>query len=97
MSGLLSLYKQFNRYIIKNMTQQEAINILINVAKLAQKAGALSLDDAVVVKSAIDAFVKPQEEVETPPKGTGQAPIVEPDKSIKSVEEMDAEDKSQNL
>ena len=41
------------------MDNNKAIQVLINVAQIAQKAGALSLEDAVVVKQAIDVFVKP--------------------------------------
>lgn len=41
------------------MDNIKAIQVLINVAQIAQKAGALSLEDAVIVKQAIDVFVKP--------------------------------------
>ncbi len=35
-------------------TINEALGVLVQVASLAQKSGILSLDDAVIVKSAID-------------------------------------------
>lgn len=38
----------------KVKTPGEAISVLIQVAQLAQSKGILSLDDAVVTKSAID-------------------------------------------
>lgn len=40
----------------------ESLSILIEVAKLAQKAGLLSLEDAVLVKNAIDDLTKKDEE-----------------------------------
>ena len=43
------------------METQQAINVLIQVALLAQKNGLLSLDDAVTVAQAIKA-VEPKEE-----------------------------------
>lgn len=43
------------------MDQQQAINVLINVANLAQSKGILNLNDAVVVSQAIGALT-PQEE-----------------------------------
>lgn len=48
------------------MTQEEAIKILIQVANVAQSKGALSLEDAVVVKQAIDTFIQKPEQVVTP-------------------------------
>lgn len=45
----------------------EAISVLVQVANLAQTKGILSLEDAVIVKSAIDYLnQKPSEEVEGP-------------------------------
>lgn len=49
------------------MDNNKAIQVLINVAQIAQKAGALSLEDAVVVKQAIDVFVKPPVEPKIEP------------------------------
>jgi hypothetical protein len=45
------------------MDQNKALEILINVAVAAQAKGVLSLDDAVVVKQAIEVFI-PKKEVE---------------------------------
>lgn len=46
------------------MEQNKAIQILVEVALVAQAKGVLSLDDAVLVKEAIDAFKLPSEEGE---------------------------------
>lgn len=43
------------------MEQNKAIQILVEVALVAQAKGVLSLEDAVVVKEAIDAFKQPSE------------------------------------
>lgn len=43
------------------MEQNKAIQILVEVALVAQAKGVLSLDDAVLVKEAIDAFKQPGE------------------------------------
>lgn len=47
-----------------HMTQEQALQILIQTAVVAQKAGALSLDDAVQVRTAIGVFQKAAEPVE---------------------------------
>lgn len=47
------------------MDTTQALNILISTALLAQKAGALSLDDAVQVRTAIGVF---QKQAATPPE-----------------------------
>lgn len=46
------------------MQPENAIEILVQVALLAQSKGVLSLDEAVIVKQAIDVFVKKEEEKE---------------------------------
>lgn len=46
------------------MEQNEALQILVQAALKAQGSGILSLDEAVLVKQAIDAF-KTEEEVKT--------------------------------
>lgn len=43
------------------MDQNKAIQILVEVALVAQAKGVLSLEDAVLVKEAIDAFKLPSE------------------------------------
>lgn len=43
------------------MTTNEALEILIGAAILAQSKGVLSLDDAVLVKKAIETFKTPEE------------------------------------
>jgi hypothetical protein len=42
------------------MDQNKAIQVLVEVALVAQAKGVLSLEDAVVVKEAIDAFKLPE-------------------------------------
>ena len=44
------------------MTQDEALNILVQVALKAQSVGALKLEESVLVKEAIDTFT-PKEQV----------------------------------
>ncbi len=45
------------------MENKQAIDILIQVAHIAQKAGALNLNDAVAVAQAISILVPKKEEV----------------------------------
>ena len=47
------------------MTQEEAIRIFIQTALVAQSKGALTLDDAVIVKQAIDLFTQKPASEET--------------------------------
>ena len=46
------------------MEQSQAIEILLQVAQMAQKGGLLSLQDAVVVAKAVDVLSPKKEEVE---------------------------------
>ena len=46
------------------MEQQQAIQILVEVANLAQKGGLLQLQDAVVVANAIEVLTPKEEVVE---------------------------------
>lgn len=46
------------------MTQDEALNILVQVALKAQSVGALKLEESVLVKEAIDTFT-PKQNAET--------------------------------
>jgi hypothetical protein len=41
------------------MTENEALNILVQVALKAQSVGALKLEESVLVKQAIDTFTPP--------------------------------------
>ena len=59
------------------MKQEDAIKTLIQAVQIAQAKGAFTLDDAVVVKQAIDVFIKPEVK----------------DKPIKSVEESEPDSK----
>lgn len=45
------------------MNNEQAIKTLIQAVQIAQAKGAFTLDDAVVVKQAIDVFIKPQEPI----------------------------------
>jgi hypothetical protein len=47
------------------MTENEALNILVQVALKAQSVGALKLEESVLVKEAIDTFTPKQEEAES--------------------------------
>ena len=47
------------------MEEKEALQVLINVANLAQSKGVLSIEDAVIVHKAIRVFVPKNEENET--------------------------------
>ena len=40
------------------LNPQQAINILVQAVNLGQKAGVYSLDDAALIKQAVDIFVK---------------------------------------
>ena len=50
------------------MDTQKAIQVLIQGCQIAQAKGAFTLDDAVIVKQAIDVFLKPSVEPKTPPE-----------------------------
>jgi hypothetical protein len=47
------------------MTENEALNILVQVALKAQSVGALKLEESVLVKEAIDTFTPKQEKAES--------------------------------
>lgn len=47
------------------MEQNEAIQVLINVATLAQSKGILSFEDAIIVHKAIQVFIPKKEENQT--------------------------------
>ena len=49
------------------MTQQEALQVLISSATVAQKRGAFSLEEASAIHSAVMVFAPPQTEVEEEP------------------------------
>ena len=46
------------------MTENEALNILVQVALKAQSVGALKLEESVLVKEAIDTFTPKEEQAE---------------------------------
>ena len=51
------------------MTENEALNILVQVALKAQSFGALKLEESVLVKEAIDTFTPKQEEIASDEQG----------------------------
>jgi len=71
------------------MTENEALNILVQVALKAQSVGALKLEESVLVKEAIDTFTVKKEEVEHFDKATDQVDT-EKIKNLKSVKTQDA-------
>jgi hypothetical protein len=71
------------------MTENEALNILVQVALKAQSFGALKLEESVLVKEAIDTFTVKKEEVEHFDKATDQVDT-EKIKNLKSVKTQDA-------
>ena len=71
------------------MTENEALNILVQVALKAQSFGALKLEESVLVKEATDTFTVKKEEVEHFDKATDQVDT-EKIKNLKSVKTQDA-------
>lgn len=62
------------------MTQEEALNILVQVALKAQSVGALKLEESVLVKEAIDTFTpkqNPDADNESPTKVKNLKPKVD--------------------
>lgn len=49
---------------MSQLTQQEALNILVQAAVKAQSVGALSLDEAALVRDSISAFKVEEETTE---------------------------------
>ena len=49
----------------QEMNQGQAVNVLIQAARIAQAKGAFTLEDAELVSKAIKVFVPPTEETET--------------------------------
>lgn len=49
----------------EEMNQGQAVNVLIQAARIAQAKGAFTLEDAELVSKAIKVFVPPTEETES--------------------------------
>ena len=49
---------------LSNLTQENALKILINSVTVAQKRGCFNLEEAAVVHQAVSAFVKKEEAAE---------------------------------
>lgn len=47
----------------QELTQEQALSVLIQAARLGQKAGAYSIEDAELIAKAIRVFIKPNNEV----------------------------------
>lgn len=58
------------------MNQQQALEILVKAVEIAQSKGAYSLDDAAVLKTAIDVF-RPKEEAPKPQPQPEVEPTIE--------------------
>lgn len=50
---------------VNGFTQEQAVRVLIEIARLAQSKGILSMDDAVYAAKAIEVFTNPQVTQET--------------------------------
>lgn len=61
----------------QELTQAQAVNVLIQAARIAQSKGAFTLEDAELVSKAIKAFV-PQQENGTDPVINQSEEVVEP-------------------
>jgi len=46
---------------LSSLTQEQALNILVNAVNVAQKRGAFELKEAAVIAAAIDKFVQKRE------------------------------------
>ena len=55
------------------LTQEQAVSVLVQAAKIAQAKGAFTLEDASVVASAIKALVPEQANNETDTENTTEA------------------------
>jgi hypothetical protein len=56
------------------LTQDQALSVLIQGVRLAQKAGAYTIEDAELIAKAIKVFVKaPEATTETAPEATAEA------------------------
>lgn len=51
----------------QELTQAQAVNVLIQAARIAQSKGAFTIEDAEIVSKAIKAFTPPQSETNTEP------------------------------
>lgn len=58
---------------VNNFTQEQALRVLIEIARLAQSKGILSMDDAVYAAKAIELFTTPQATVETKEEATNES------------------------
>lgn len=57
---------QNNVVIPEKLTHQQALQVLVDAARVAQSKGIFTLDDAELVNKAIKAFMPPAQEGPTP-------------------------------
>lgn len=57
----------------QELNQEQALSVLIQGVRLAQKAGAFTIEDAEVIAKAIKVFVKPTEGAEATSEVTAEA------------------------
>jgi hypothetical protein len=50
------------------MTQQEALDVLVQSVRVANKRGAYELEESTIIAEAIKVFTSPQQEVTPPPQ-----------------------------
>jgi hypothetical protein len=55
-----------NKVNPENLTQDQALGVLIQGIRIAQKAGAFSLEDAEILSKAIKVFIPPKPVNESP-------------------------------
>lgn len=58
----------------QELNQEQALSVLIQGVRLAQKAGAFTIEDAEVIAKAIKVFVKPTEGQEATTEVVAEAP-----------------------
>ncbi len=68
----------------QQLTQEQALGVLVQAAKVGQSKGAYTLEDAEIIARAIRVFTPKQEE-------TPQLPAVEKDTEMPAGEKVDSE------
>lgn len=65
----------------ENLTQGQAVNVLIQAARIAQSKGAFTLEDAELVAKAIRLFV-PEGATQGAAQGEGEDPAVNQEEAV---------------
>jgi hypothetical protein len=71
--------------------QNQALNVLVNAVRLAQKRGAFNLDEAAVIGSAVSVFAGPQSEAD---EATTDQTVVTTDQTSETVHDYDETSKT---